>query len=54
MQAGQDSKSNDTKTRQQYSAPQLTEYGRVRDLTAGGSGPKGEMNVPGHQYTRRA
>ena len=54
MQAEQDSKSNNTKMRQHYSAPQLTEYGRVRDLTAGGSGPKGEKAVPGHQYTRRA
>ncbi|GAB3365896.1 hypothetical protein GCM10027431_07380 [Lysobacter rhizosphaerae] len=54
MQAKQDSVSNDTKPRQQYSAPQLTQYGRVRDLTAGGSGPKGEKTVPGHQYTRHA
>lgn len=40
--------------RQPYSAPLLTEFGRVRDLTAGGSGEKGEKAVPGHQYTRRA
>jgi hypothetical protein len=54
MQAEEQNSKNDTKPRQHYSAPQLTEYGRVRDLTAGGSGPKGEKSVPGHQYTRRA
>lgn len=40
--------------RQPYQAPQLVEFGRVHDLTAGGSGVKGEKSVPGHQYTRRA
>lgn len=54
MQSGQDSKSDASPPRQPYCAPQLTEFGRVRDLTAGGSGVKGEKSVPGHQYTRRA
>lgn len=32
--------------RQPYSAPQLTTYGLVRELTAGGSAGTGETHVP--------
>jgi hypothetical protein len=43
MQGKQDQKTNDS-ARRIYGAPRLTEYGRVRDLTAGGSGERGESS----------
>jgi len=33
--------------RLQYTSPQLVTFGAVRDLTAGGSGAKGELGAPG-------
>ena len=33
--------------RQQYASPRLVTFGAVRDLTAGGSGAKGELGAPG-------
>jgi hypothetical protein len=42
MQDQQDQK-NHHPAQRAYSAPQLIGYGRVRDLTAGGSGTKGEF-----------
>lgn len=41
MQGQQDVKTQHS-VRQSYDAPQLIEFGRVRDLTAGGSGDKDE------------
>ena len=41
MQSKQD-QSNDS-VRRTYAAPQLNEYGRVRDLTAGGSAGQPEL-----------
>jgi hypothetical protein len=40
-------------SRKPYRTPQLTTFGAVRDLTAGGSG-KPELGIPGHAYGRRA
>ena len=41
-------------SRKPYRAPQLTTFGAVRDLTAGGSSGKSESSAPGHgmHFTR--
>jgi len=41
-------------SRKPYSAPQLTTFGAVRDLTAGGSAHKAEFGAPGASGGRRA
>lgn len=47
---GKQEQNNDS-VRPAYVAPQVIEFGRVRDLTAGGSGEKGEAN-PSNKFKR--